>query len=96
MNDERNKILTFTAIEWKRKSKSLYKSWMKWERIPPTGAKNIKNTELNGLGGGGEGDIGRSSFVPVGATNRDQSPYICPGWWLQPRQKTPVPPRCPG
>ena len=31
-------------------------------------------------------------FVPVGVTNRDKRPPFCPGWWIQPGQKAPVPP----
>ena len=30
---------------------------------------------------------GHGPFVPVGGTNREQSPLFCPGWWLQPGQK---------
>ena len=68
-----------------KKSKSLHKSWRKWARTPPTRAKNSKKTEQNGSGGGRKKRIKSwGCFVPVGATNRDQRPYICPGWWLQP------------
>src|SRR6185312_14835797 len=31
-------------------------------------------------------------FVPGGATNRDKRGAFCPGWWLHPGQKAPVPP----
>ena len=62
-----------------KKSKILHNSWRKWARTPPTRAKNNKNTELNGSGEGRKkGDIGWGSFVPVGATNRDQNPIFVP------------------
>ena len=32
------------------------------------------------------------SFIPDGATNRDKRRSFCPGWCLQPGQKTSVPP----
>ena len=57
-----------------RESKSLYKSWRKWVRNPPTRAKNSKNTELNGSGGERKkGDKGLGLF--------------CPGWSHQPGPK---------
>ena len=31
-------------------------------------------------------------FVPGVATNRDKKGAFCPGWWLHPGQKAPVPP----
>ena len=82
-----------------RESKSLHKSWTKWARTPPTQAKNSKNTELNGSGGEEERGYKPGLFVPVGATNRDQIPSICPCWWLHPgpsdgatnRDKRPLP-----
>ena len=35
---------------------------------------------------------GQGPFVPGGATNRDKRGTFCPGWYLQPGQKAPVPP----
>ena len=32
---------------------------------------------------------GQGPFVPVGATNRDQIPHICPDWWIQPEPLVP-------
>jgi len=31
-------------------------------------------------------------FVPGGATNQDKMGTFCPGWYLQPGQKAPIPP----
>src|SRR6185312_12045249 len=38
---------------------------------------------------------GVGPFVPGGATNRDKRGAFCPGWWLHPGQKAPVPPAGP-
>ena len=38
---------------------------------------------------------GLGPFVPGGATNRDKRGTFCPGWYLQPGQKAPVPPAGP-
>jgi len=35
---------------------------------------------------------GVGPFIPGGATNRDKRGAFCPGWWLHPGQKAPVPP----
>ena len=52
-----------------------------------------ETSELNGSGGGrGKGIRGPRPFVPVGDTNRDKRGSFCPGWWIQPGQKAPVPP----
>src|SRR6185437_10180238 len=45
----------------------------------------VPPTEIKGVG----------PFVPGGATNRDKRGAFCPGWWLHPGQKAPVPPAGP-
>ena len=55
-----------------------------------------ETSELNGSGGGrGKGIRGPRPFIPVGDTNRDKRGSFCPGWWIQPGQKAPVPPAGP-
>ena len=40
---------------------------------------------------GGERDktYGQECFIPVVGYTRDRCTFFCPGWWLQPGQKTP-------
>ena len=67
--------------------------WRKEQELPSPELGTARTNELNGSGGGrGKGIRGSRSFVPVGATNRDKRPPFCPGWWIQPGQKAPVPP----
>ena len=64
MNDERNTLLTFIAVEWTGNQRVFTNRGRNGQELPPTRAKNSKNTELNGSRGGERKGIQAGDFCP--------------------------------
>ena len=86
-----NKPQTFSADGWTGNQRSSQMWWRnEQELLYPEPRTARKQVSCSG-GGRGKGIRGPRPFVPVGDTNRDKRGSFCPGWWIQPGQKAPVP-----
>ena len=79
MNDERNKFLTFRSVECAGNQRVFTNREGNGQELPPPKQRTARTSELNSSGGARKKGIdGWGCFVPVGATNQDQRPHICP------------------
>jgi len=84
MNDERNKLLTFIAVEWTGNQRVFTNRGRNGQELPPPEPRTARTLSRMARAGEEERGYRQGPFVPVGATNRDQNPYICPDWRLHP------------
>jgi len=90
--EEKNKPQTFRADGWTGNQRSSQMWWRNEQELLYPEPRTEKTSELNGSGGGrGKGIRGARPFVPVGGTTRDKRLPFCPGWCLQPGQKSLAP-----
>ena len=76
MKEERNKPQTFSADGCTGNQRSSQMWWKNEQELLSPEPRTVKNKWAEWLGlGEREGDKGPRPFVPVGATNRDKSPW---------------------